>query len=134
MRMAPLPAWVGAATLRRTAEPGRAGERLWVVTPAVLPATVATVAPSTWRVKSRVLKPALSPPAAAWRTTIWSTAKVPPRSTSRKRGAELEQNLSLLPPEALPFTALAGPSPALQAGLPLAGRFRARLGREGAAS
>src|SRR5262245_41430976 len=50
-----------------------------------------------------------------------------PRSTCRNFVPACEHHLSLFPPDTLPFTALAGPSLALQGVLPVAGRLRARL-------
>ena len=104
---------------------------------AVLPrtwATVVQVVPSaeTCRSKSRVFHDVLSPPAPAWRRVTDLTAVAAPRSTCRYFVAAVEQNLSLVPPETLPLTALAGPSLALQAADPVAGRFSARFGDGGA--
>src|SRR5688572_12034513 len=108
-----------------------------VLVEAVFAVTVTTVVQATlsvlvWMVKSRVLKVALSPPAPACFTTKLETLNGAPRSTCRKSGAVVEQNLSVLPPETLPLTALAGPSLALQAVLPLAALFRARFAPAGA--
>src|SRR5947208_2747970 len=50
-----------------------------------------------------------------------------PRSTWRKADPSSEQNLSLVPPDTDPLTALSGVSLALQVGEPVAGRFSARF-------
>ena len=50
-----------------------------------------------------------------------------PRSTWRNLVAASEQNLSLLPPDTDPLTALSGVSVLLHGAEPVAGRFSARL-------
>jgi hypothetical protein len=50
-----------------------------------------------------------------------------PRSTCSQRVAAAEQNLSLLPPLALPFTASPDPSVVAHAALPVAALFSARF-------
>ena len=55
-----------------------------------------------------------SPPAPAWRTTNRPTDIDDPRSTCHHFVASSAHHLSVLPPETLPLTALAGPSLALQ--------------------
>src|SRR5436309_1553722 len=103
-----------------------------VVTSAVLLRTVATVmkfTPSldTWRSKSWVSQPANSPPAPACRIVMVWIVMVEPRSTWRSLVAASEQNLSLVPPDTLPLTALSGVSVLLHGADPVAGLFSARL-------
>jgi hypothetical protein len=80
-----------------------------------------------WMLNARVLNVADSPPACACFTVKLVRLMFAPKSTCRKRLAAVVQNLSVLPPLTLPFTALAGPSLVLHAALPVAGRFNARL-------
>jgi hypothetical protein len=61
------------------------------------------------------------------------TAAVAPRSTRHHLLAPVEHHLSPVPPETLPLTALAGPSPALQDESAVAGLFRARFADAGGA-
>src|SRR5215813_5007389 len=81
----------------------------------------------TWRSKSRVSQPLVSPPAPAWRSTIDESGVTAPRSTWRKSGEAPEHHLSLVPPDTLPLTALSGVSVLLHGVEPVAGRFNARL-------
>src|SRR5207248_9883767 len=102
------------------------------VTSAVLPRTCATVVkvvPSveTCRSKSWVSQPLNSPPAPAWRMVTWLRCIDEPRSTRRNLVASSEQNLSPVPPETLPLTALSGVSVLPHGADPVAGRFNARL-------
>src|SRR5690348_12364861 len=102
------------------------------VTSAVLPRTCATVlkfVPSveTCRSKSCVSHPLNSPPAPACRIVTWLRCIDEPRSTWRNLVAASEQNLSPLPPETDPLTALSGVSVELHGADPVAGLFSARL-------
>src|SRR5689334_10543589 len=102
----------------------------------VLPVTVTTVVQValsvlSWMLKSRVLYVVDSPPAPACFTTKPVTLAFPPRSTCSQRVAAAEQNLSLLPPLTLPFTAFSGPSVVAHAALPVAALFSARFAPEG---
>src|SRR6266545_4202854 len=105
----------------------------WVVMSAVLArmaATVVHVAPSrlVWMSKSRVFQRAGSPPAAACRMTNRPTWVLAPRSMRRNLVAPSEHHLSLLPPDTLPLTALAGPSAGAHWLSAVAGLFSARFG------
>src|SRR5262245_59135372 len=77
--------------------------------------------------KSRVLKVALSPPAAAWRVVKLATLSVCPRSTCRQSGDVWPHHLSALPPVTVPFTAFSGPSVAAHEPLADAGLLSARF-------
>src|SRR5688500_18446277 len=105
---------------------------LCVVIAAVLALTVTGVdqvvaSVEIWRLKSRVLSVAGSPPAPACLTTNLLTCCTEPRSTCSQRGLVDEQNLSLLPPVTLPLKAFCGPSVLAQAAEPVAGLFNARF-------
>src|SRR5690349_9528901 len=78
-------------------------------------------------VYARVLSDADSPPAWACATSNRVIALVEPRSTRSHAPDTAEQNLSVLPPLTVPFTAFSGPSDATQGVVPVAGRLRARL-------
>src|SRR5687768_4660368 len=129
MRAAASVFWVGVVILSRMYRADTA-VMLWVVLDAVLAVAVATVVQVvplvlTWMLKARVLKAVFSPPAPACCTTNRLMFWLEPRSTCRNLVAADVQNLSVLPPLTVPLTALAGPSLALQAALPVAGLFRA---------
>src|SRR5262245_35951567 len=130
MRAALSVVWVGTSTLRRT---NRADiDTGWFVTPAVLPrieATVVQVVPfnDTCRSKSRVFQDAVSPPAEACLTTMDETENDDPRSTCQNFVVPSEHHLSVVPPDTLPLTALAGPSLALHDESAVAGLFNATL-------
>src|SRR5215207_4754237 len=124
--------WVGVMTVSRRWRALTGAVSACSETFAVFPrtwVTVVQVVPSfdTWRSKSRVLNAALSPPAPAWRTVSDRSVCAVPRSTRRNLVAASEQNLSELPPETLPLTALAGASLALHGAEPVAALFRARF-------
>src|SRR5690349_23991917 len=131
MRAAALPFCVGVMTFIRTYRP--LVFTVCVLTSAVLPRTCATVVKlvplaETCRSKSRVSNAALSPPAPACRTVNEVIDCVEPRSTCRYFvPVTCVQNLSVLPPDTEPLTALAGVSLALQGAEPVAGLFRARF-------
>ena len=61
----------------------------------------------------------LSPPAPACWTVMVLTGVAPPRSTCHHLVLPVEHHLSLVPPDTLPLTALAGPSLLLQAAEPV---------------
>jgi hypothetical protein len=103
-----------------------------VLVPAVLAVTVTAVdhvvlSVLVWMLNARVLNVADSPPAWACFTVKLVMLKLDPKSTCKKRVPTALQNLSVLPPLTLPFTALAGPSLVLHAALPVAGLFKATL-------
>src|SRR5438477_2230598 len=130
MRVAPSPDEVGVITLTRTNRP--VALTAVSVTSAVLPRTWATVVkllPSvdTCRSKSWVSQPLNSPPAPAWRMVRWLRCIDEPRSTCRNLVASVLQNLSLVPPDTEPLTALSGVSVLLHGVDPVAGRFSARF-------
>src|SRR5215510_13046391 len=81
----------------------------------------------TCTVKSRVFQLVDSPPAPAWRMVKDWMANGEPRSTCQNLVAPSEHHLSVVPPETLPLTALAGPSLALQEESAVADLFSATL-------
>ena len=68
-----------------------------------------------------------SPPAPACRIVTCVSFFDEPRSTCRNAGESSEQNLSLVPPDTEPLTALSGVSVLLHGVDPVAGRFSARF-------
>src|SRR5919204_526558 len=128
MRVAASPFWVGVMTFSRMNRPDVLTG--WVDTSAVLPracTTVVKLVPSldTWMSKSRVSQAEVSPPAPACRTMNCDSDCTEPRSTWRNLVAASEQNLSLVPPDTLPLTALSGVSLELHGAEPVAGRLSA---------
>src|SRR5690242_14708974 len=105
---------------------------VWVDVLAVLLLTVTGVlhevpVVEVWMVKARVFQVVASPPAPAWCTVKLLTVCADPRSTCIQAPEASEQNLSVVPLETLPLTALAGVSLVLQAVEPVAGLLSARL-------
>src|SRR5215217_5594431 len=104
----------------------------WVDVLSVLPVTVTGVLHvvpllEVWMVKARVFQPVDSPPAPACLRVKLLTVCAEPRSTCIHEGETSEQNLSVVPPETLPLTALAADSLLLHAVELVVGLFSARL-------
>lgn len=80
-----------------------------------------------WMVNALLFQAVDSPPApACWSVKLLTVCAVP-RSTCIHAGEVSEQNLSVVPPETLPLTALAADSVLLQGAELVVGLFNARL-------